>query len=140
MTEPNLELRIAVRQWFYVPMKQIFSQRLLVSSLSIFLTFVSQTALQAEDKRTDGKPGSEYGDFSSWDGEWRVGAQFGALLPTASSADASFAIGADLDYRPYEVFGFRTTYLQGLKSPRASVISIIISVYIYVIITIVIMN
>ncbi len=93
------------------------------SLVSISLITIALHPLSADDKRTDGKPGSEYADFSSWDGDWRVGAEFGALVPTSDSAKTAFTVGLDVDFRPYELFGFRTSFLQGFKSPKLSLIS-----------------
>ncbi|MDB5039094.1 MAG: hypothetical protein JWQ35_2622 [Bacteriovoracaceae bacterium] len=80
--------------------------------------------LHAAEKRTDGPPGSEYADFSKLEGDLSFGAQFGALLSTRSHQNSSFAVGVDGDYRPYALFGFRFTALQGLSSPRSSTFSL----------------
>lgn len=74
-------------------------------------------------KRTDGKEGSEWGDFSLWGGEFQVGAQFGAIVFN-NDTDSNISLGVDFDYRPAELFGIRLTYLQGLQSPRISDFSI----------------
>ncbi|MBN8554603.1 MAG: outer membrane beta-barrel protein [Deltaproteobacteria bacterium] len=102
-------------------MKKIF----FVSQALFLLTL---TSTFAEDrfgnKRTDGKPGSEWSDFDKlFDGQFQVGAHFGTILPTNSS-DGTFAVGADADYRPYELFGIRLTGLQGLSSPKATMITV----------------
>lgn len=90
--------------------------------VSFFL--ISSGLAHAAEKRTDGPPGSEWADFSKFEGDLSVGAHFGALLPTRSSQDSNFSIALDGDYRPYNIFGIRLTYLQGLSSPRTSIISI----------------
>jgi opacity protein-like surface antigen len=82
------------------------------------------SSVSAKELRTDGKPGSEYADFSSLEGNIRFGAQFGAILPVSDRADSSFALGFDADYRPYDLFGIKANFLQGLKSPKISVVSV----------------
>lgn len=77
--------------------------------------------LQASVKRTDGPEGSEYGDFSRWDGEFQVGLEFGALLNSNSKRNA-FALGLDLDYRPADLFGLRVSGFHGFKTPRTSTV------------------
>lgn len=92
--------------------------------LAIAFTFSQNFILFAQEKRTDGPAGSEWADFSKLEGDIRLGAQFGAILPTSDRSDSSFALGADVDYRPYELFGAKITFLQGVTSPRISLLSI----------------
>ncbi len=92
----------------------------LILSLFFFLPLATQ-GVRAE-KRTDGPPGSEWGDFSKWEGRLSLGAQFGAILYT-NNDDSSFALGFDADFRPYDLFGVRGTFLQGVQSPRETVLS-----------------
>lgn len=90
----------------------------------IISPFSNVEIASASEKRTDGKPGSEFADFQSLEGELSAGAHFGALLSMRSKDDGNFLLGADLDYRPFALFGMRLTYLQGIQSPRASIISL----------------
>lgn len=75
-------------------------------------------------KRTDGPPGSEYGDPHILEGELQIGLHFGALLSNRSSHNSSFSIGGDVDWRPYDLFGFRISGYQGLQKPRSTLISL----------------
>lgn len=88
------------------------------------LIFLCGASLSAAERRTDGPPGSEYGPFPTFDGEAQIGLHFGAMLDTENSDDSSFSLGADLDYRPFALFGFRATYLQSIQKPRTSLISL----------------
>ncbi len=92
----------------------------LVALLSVLFSLPYSS--EAKEKRTDGPPGSEYGDFKNWDGDMSVGAHFGALLTNRSDDDSNFALGLDGDYRPYDVFGLRTTLMLGVSEPRSSFI------------------
>lgn len=97
-------------------------KQILVLLSLLTITSISIAYGEEYNRRTDGPAGSEWSDFSSW--KWRgnlqIGGQFGAVLPSASSNDSSFGIGADADYRPFELFGIRSTFLQGVSSPRAT--------------------
>jgi hypothetical protein len=73
----------------------------------------------APERRTDGPPGSEFGDFSSWDGQFSLGGKFGASL-LSNGDKTSFAVGVDADYRPNDLFGFKLSFDQGLQTPRAT--------------------
>jgi hypothetical protein len=88
------------------------------------LAALTSNLFAASEKRTDGKPGSEYADFGSFEGDFSLGAEFGALLSSRSSGKSSFLVGFDADYRPYELFGVRFTFHQGLNSPKTSVFSL----------------
>ena len=92
--------------------------------ISIALSLTVLTPLLAAEKRTDGKPGSEYADFGSFEGDFSIGAQFGALLSTRNRSDGSFALALDGDYRPYDLFGFRATLLQGFNTPKTTLVSL----------------
>jgi len=95
------------------------------SLLSVFLLLLPLSQCLAGQKRTNGPPGSEYGDFNQvLNGDLQVGLHFGTLVNPTTDRNSSFSLGADLDYRPYEVFGFRASYFQGMNSPRASVFSL----------------
>lgn len=93
---------------------------LVASSISLF----NFQNVFASEKRTDGKPGSEYADFPSFEGNFSLGAHFGALLSTRSKSSSSFLLGADADYRPFALFGMRFSYFQGVQSPRSSIFSL----------------
>jgi hypothetical protein len=80
--------------------------------LALTLCFVFSTALVADTPRTDGPAGSEYGPSRIWEGELLLGARFGAV---ASSKSSSLMVGADVDYRPLELFGFQLSYHQALQ-------------------------
>lgn len=97
--------------------KQIFG---LIGFLA--LTSISVAYGDQYDRRTDGAPGSEWADFSNWKwkGNLQFGGQFGAVLPTAGKADSSFGLGIDADFRPFELFGIRSTLLQGVTTPRST--------------------
>ncbi len=93
----------------------------IIFSLVVFLAATS-LKLFADGPRTDGPPGSEYGRASFWDGELQVGARFGALIRSNDSDKTTIMAGADLDFRPYDLFGVQLSYLQGLqKKGRISV-------------------
>lgn len=90
--------------------------------LSFFAAFLTLSSpLSAKDKRTDGPAGSEFGDFKNWDGQLQIGARFGASFLT-NGDKTSFLLGADADYRPADIFGFRLNFEQSLQSPRLSLI------------------
>lgn len=106
-------------------MKKIFSS----FALTALFLFTSMTSiLFAADKRTDGPPGSEYGDFSAWDGQFSFAARFGASFLTGAKGSSDrrtgFLAGADLDYRPFHLFGFRASYEQTFKKPKFSLIQL----------------
>jgi len=97
--------------------------------LALSLLFSLQAEkVSAQDRRTDGPPGSEYADFSNMRGQLSIGGHFGALLPSTGNG-SSFLVGADADFRPYDLFGLRFTYHQGLQSPRGSVFALTPVVY-----------
>jgi len=96
--------------------------KIYLSLLLIVSVFcVSSSSFAASIKRTDGKPGSEYGDFSNWDGSFTIGARFGASFLTNGDKN-SFLVGVDADYRPVDFFGFRLSFEQSLEKPRLSLI------------------
>lgn len=86
-------------------------------SLTFLLLTLTQLACAAKEKRTDGPPGSEYGDFSEVKGRLSLGGQFGAIIHNTKSRN-SFGLGADVDFRPYDLFGIRLTVNQGVQKPR----------------------
>ena len=95
-----------------------------VNLISLLLISTAATSLQAvSEKRTDGPPGSEYGDFSAWEGQFQIGGRFGASL-LSNGDKTSFMVGADFDYRPFDLFGFRLSYEQALQKPRFSLIQL----------------
>jgi hypothetical protein len=96
-----------------------------VSLAILLISFFQFSPAQASEKRTDGKPGSEYADFPTFDGNFSIGAHFGALLSTRSHGKSNFLVGADVDYRPYALFGMKLNYAQGVQSPRAAMISLL---------------
>jgi len=101
---------------------KIFCKHPLIVALSIFTFSIATATCLSATPRTDGPPGSEYGKASLWDGELQLGARFGALIRTKDSDKTSIMAGADLDFRPYELFGFQLSFLQGLqKKGRMSV-------------------
>lgn len=89
--------------------------------LSLALLSTTPSLLQAE-KRTDGPPGSEWGDFSQWDGQFSLGARFGATILNNTNGKTTVALGADADYRPTDLFGFRLAFEQSVQKPRYSLI------------------
>jgi len=101
-------------------MKIFFSNVLFVTTVA----FTFCISANAKEKRTDGPPGSEYADWSKIEGELQIGAHFGATVPTATSRNARIAIGADVDYRPYDLFGIRLNFFQGLQVPRSTLIGV----------------
>lgn len=84
-----------------------------------FLSF----SLEASTPRTDGPPGSEYGETSSYEGEFQVGFHFGSLIKHNDWDTTSFTLGADIDWRPYDLFGFKLLGLYALQKPRDFIIS-----------------
>lgn len=104
-------------QWFYAVM-----HKKILSILALTLSALSANVNAAEQKRTDGPPGSEWGDFSTWDdGQFSVGARFGASILSGGNK-SSFLIGGDLDFRPTDLFGGRLTFEQSLQKPRLTLI------------------
>ena len=85
---------------------------------SLWLSLFS-VSLNAQEKRTDGPPGSEYGDFDDWDGTTQLGIHFGANVD-AISDETSLSLGLDFDYRPTDLFGIRASFEQGVQKPRHS--------------------
>jgi len=88
----------------------------------IFLTlgallFVSTS--HAQEKRTDGPPGTEYGDFSDWDGRSQVGFHVGAMIDS-NTDKTGISLGLDFDYRPSDLFGIRATFEQGIQKAKHS--------------------
>lgn len=88
----------------------------------VLLTFLSSFVFLEARPRTDGPPGSEYGSSSWLEGELQIGAYFGGLLDQDDSDQNSFLLGADVDYRPFDLFGARLSYIQSLQKPRSSLI------------------
>lgn len=98
-------------------MKQFFYLALLI------LVFGSGYELSAQG-RTDGPPrsGSEF-DRSLWrGGELQLGLQFGASFRRGSGSGQSLAAGADIDVRPYELFGLRASYLHAFTKHKAQLL------------------
>jgi len=89
------------------------------SLLSLLL--LNSAAFADKQRRTDGPAGSEFGDFSSWDGHFSAGVRFGGSF-LANGDKTSFLVGADTDYRPTDLFGFRLSFEQALQKPRLSLI------------------
>ncbi len=84
----------------------------------VFLTFAILCPLSsafAERPRTDGPPGSEYGSSSIFNGELQIAGRFGAVIPGADTDNTSLMLGGDIDYRPFDLFGFQLSYLQGIQ-------------------------
>lgn len=89
--------------------------------LSLLVFSTSNDLFAAKVKRTDGPAGSEFGDFSNWDGQFQIGGRFGASF-LSNGKKNSFMVGVDGDYRPVEFFGFRLSFEQSFESPRLSLI------------------
>lgn len=90
------------------------------------LAFNPLWSFEADRKRTDGPEGSEYGDpgGSSFDGDIQLGLNFGATINEDTDQEASFTLGADVDFRPYDIFGFRLAYLHAVTKPRSAVVNL----------------
>jgi len=86
-----------------------------------FLSFSSE----ASTPRTDGPHGSEYAESSIFDGELQLGLHFGSLLRQSDLDNASFTLGADFDWRPYDLFGFKLLGLFGIQKPRDLIVSML---------------
>lgn len=86
--------------------------------LTLVLSF-STFAVQAQTKRTDGPPGTEYGDFSDWDGTSQIGLHIGAMSDQ-NTDETSLTLGVDFDYRPTDIFGIRASFEQGIQNPKHS--------------------
>ncbi len=94
----------------------------LIRSILFVLSFApTLTLTEGAERRTDGPPGSEYGDFSSWDGQFQLGARFGASV-LSNGDKSSFLLGADADYRPTDLFGFKLTFEQAIQKPRLTLV------------------
>lgn len=113
-----------------VPFKKLFysftgSKQPLKASLMAFALLIVASGCASKTKlRTDGKKGEEYGKFDElFEGEMQFGLQFGSLINTGDGNDSSFAVGGDVDYRPYDLFGLRVTGLYGIDSPNPAIIS-----------------
>lgn len=98
--------------------------KIFVASI-LFITTEFLTSLSPEP-RTDGKPGSEYGDFSNWDyqGRIKLGADFGALLPNDGDVASTLALGVHASYNPLDLVGIRLNLIQSLQRPRNSLFSL----------------
>jgi hypothetical protein len=90
--------------------KMIFT--LLFSALTL--------SVYGQTQRTDGPPGSEYGDFSDWDGTSQIGIHLGAMTDQ-NADDTSLSLGLDFDYRPTDVFGIRASVEQGLQDTKHTI-------------------
>lgn len=97
----------------------------LKACLVVFALLIVSSGCASKTKlRTDGKKGEEYGKFDDlFEGEMQFGLQFGSLINTGDGSDSSFAVGGDVDYRPYELFGLRVTGLYGIDSPTPAIVS-----------------
>lgn len=93
--------------------------------MGLMVVFLSSCGTK-KYKTTKGPVGTEWGSnsWSSMNGEFQVGAQFGAELNTDDSDKSSFGLGLDVDYRPDDLFGLRLTYLQGVDNPSPSLIGL----------------
>lgn len=93
----------------------------LFSLTIIFGLFLSLSSIShAQTRRTDGPIGSEYGSKSWLEGDLQLGAHFGVRLDQSKSKDSSFLVGADVDYRPFDLFGIRLSGFQALQKPRST--------------------
>jgi hypothetical protein len=81
-------------------------------------TFIFGSSLALAQPRTDGARGSEYGSDTWSDGEMQVGLQFGGMFRIGQGGEHSLAAGADVDYRPYNLFGLRASYLHGFQKHK----------------------
>lgn len=95
-----------------------------LSKICVVVSLILSAATYANTPRTDGPQGTEYGHPSDWNGQLQIGGQFGAILDSKDSDNSGFALGGDIDFRPYDVFGFRATFLQSVQKPRNSLLSL----------------
>lgn len=95
-------------------------KKISIALLSAFFS-ISFMATQAAP-RTDGPPGAEYGEAEWANGELQLGAQFGAMFGKGSGSDHSLAAGVDVDYRPYDLFGLRASYLFSFENHKGQLL------------------